>query len=102
MRTVVEVLIAVLCMASAVTVAGAQTPARLPLIAILSPGSGSTPAGGVVPFKQALGDLGWVEGRTVRFETRYGDWQPDRTLAMARELVALKPDVLYTQEMEAT
>jgi ABC-type uncharacterized transport system substrate-binding protein len=33
---------------------------------------------------------------TVRFETRYGEYAPDRTAAMARELVALKPDVLYT------
>src|SRR5262249_27590225 len=41
------------------------------------------------------------EGRTVRFETRYGEYQPERTAAMARELVALKPDVLYTNSDEA-
>ena len=74
----------------------AQAPAKLPLIAILEAGSAARPSGGVAIFKQALGELGWVEGRTVRFETRYADWQPDRRAAMARELVALKPDVLYT------
>lgn len=71
-------------------------PARLPLIAILSPTSASTPPGGIVHFKRALAELGWVEGRTVRFETRFGDWQSDRTLEVARELVALAPDVLFT------
>jgi len=74
-------------------------PARLPLIAVLFPGFASTPSGGFVYFKQALEQLGWVEGRTVRFETRYGEYEPDRTAVMARELVALKPDVLYTSSV---
>lgn len=71
-------------------------PARLPLVAILDQGLASWPSRGTAFFKQALEQLGWVEGRTVRFETRYGEYKPDRTAAMARELVALKPDVLYT------
>jgi len=69
-------------------------PAKLPLIAILQPTSASSPGGSV--FKEALAELGWVEGRTVRFETRYGDWQPERMVEAARELVRLQPDVLYT------
>jgi len=56
----------------------------------------STPSVGTVYFKRALEQLGWAEGRTVRFETRYGEYEPDRTAVMARELVALKPDVFYT------
>jgi len=68
----------------------------LPLIAILEVGSASTPPGGVAQFKRVLGELGWVEGRAVRIETRYGDWRRDRVAAMARELVSLEPDVLYT------
>lgn len=76
--------------------AHAQAPSRLPLIAILEPGSASAPPGGMPHFKEALRELGWVDGRTVRLETRYSDWQPDRMLEMARELVRLKPDVLYT------
>ena len=65
-------------------------------MAVLDPGLALTPSVGTTYFKQALEQLGWVEGRTVRFETRYGDYDPNRTAAMARELVALKPDVLYT------
>lgn len=85
------------------TPAGVHAKARpaLPLVAILTPGSVSTPPGGVEVFQKALAELGWVEGRTVRFETRYGDWQPDRMAAMARELVALRPDVLYTHSDSA-
>jgi len=75
---------------------GEAQPAKLPLIAILQPTSADAPAGGIVHFKQALRDLGWVEGRTIRFETRYGDWQLDRMAEAARELVRLQPDVLYT------
>jgi len=71
-------------------------PVTLPLIAVLDPGLASNPSVGTAYFKEALARLGWVEGRTVRFETRYGEYQPDRTSAMAKELVALKPDVLYT------
>jgi putative ABC transport system substrate-binding protein len=71
-------------------------PARFPLVAILDPGLGAAPSTGTAYFKQALAQLGWVEGRTVRFETRSGEYLPERTAAMARELVALKPDVLYT------
>jgi putative tryptophan/tyrosine transport system substrate-binding protein len=71
-------------------------PATLPLVAILDPGFASTPSIGTAYFKRALEQLGWVDGRTVRFETRYCEYRPDRTAAMAKELVALKPDVLYT------
>jgi putative ABC transport system substrate-binding protein len=34
-------------------------------------------------------------------EIRYGEWQPDRIVAIARELVALKPDILYTHGDQA-
>jgi putative ABC transport system substrate-binding protein len=47
-------------------------------------------------MKETLGKLGWVEGQTVRLETRYGDWKPDRIREIARQLVHLKPDVLHT------
>lgn len=75
-------------------IAHAQRP--LPLLAILEPSSASSPPGGPRYFREALAKLGWAEGRTIRIETRYGEWRLDRMAAMARELVALRPDVLYT------
>jgi putative ABC transport system substrate-binding protein len=87
-------------LATAIAIAGrdaqAQVFGNVPLVAILEPGPAARPSPGLARFKEELGRLGWVEGRTVRFETRYGDWRPDRTVAMARELVGLKPDLLYT------
>jgi len=95
------VLGAMMAMATSAPVAHGQTPSRLPLIAILEPGSASTSPGGVPHFKRALAELGWVEGRTVRIETRYSDWAPNRMATMAKELAALKPDVLYTHSVAA-
>jgi putative tryptophan/tyrosine transport system substrate-binding protein len=95
MRLIGLAVVLALSLALAPLAAEAQ-PANLPLIAVLDPGSASTPSVGTAHFKRALEQFGWVEGRTVRFETRYGEYQPDRTAAMARELVALKPDVFYT------
>ena len=92
----VIVLGAMITVATNAPIANGQMPSRLPLIAILEVGSASMPSGGVARFKRALGELGWVEGRAVRIETRYGDWRPDRLAAMAKELVSLKPDVIYT------
>jgi hypothetical protein len=50
----------------AMPLAAEAQAARLPLIAILQPTSASAPPG--VHFKQALTELGWVEGRTVRYQ----------------------------------
>jgi putative tryptophan/tyrosine transport system substrate-binding protein len=79
----------------------AQAPPRHALIAILEPGPAERPAPVLPRMREALAELGWVEGRTARFETRYADWQPDRMARLARELVGLKPDVLYTHSTPA-
>jgi putative tryptophan/tyrosine transport system substrate-binding protein len=74
----------------------AQAPSRLPLIAILEPGPSTRPAPMLARMRETLAELGWVEGRTARFATRYADWRPDRMAELAQELVRLRPDVLYT------
>lgn len=43
---------------------------------------------------QGLAELGWVEGRNMRFESRWIVGDPAGALAAARELVAQKPDLL--------
>jgi ABC-type uncharacterized transport system substrate-binding protein len=40
--------------------------------------------------------LGWVEGQNVKFEIRFGDFQIDRMLEVAKELAGLQPSVIYT------
>jgi putative ABC transport system substrate-binding protein len=45
-------------------------------------------------FQQGLERLGWVEGRNVRFDYRYGAGVVDRYQAFAKELLVLQPDVV--------
>jgi putative ABC transport system substrate-binding protein len=43
---------------------------------------------------QGLAQLGWVEGRNVRFDVRWTNGVVGRAQALAEELVALQPDVI--------
>jgi putative ABC transport system substrate-binding protein len=43
---------------------------------------------------ESLKGLGWVEGRNLRFDIRWGPDDPDRYVRQAAELVALAPDVM--------
>jgi putative tryptophan/tyrosine transport system substrate-binding protein len=45
-------------------------------------------------FTQALGDLGWADGRNVRMDLRRGRGDINRIRALARELVGLQPDII--------
>ena len=47
-------------------------------------------------FRQALADLGYVEGKNLTIEYRYSEGRPDRLPALADELIRLKVDVLVT------
>jgi putative ABC transport system substrate-binding protein len=45
-------------------------------------------------FVQALAQLGWIDGRNMRIDYRFGLGNLDRQRKYAAELVALKPDVI--------
>jgi putative tryptophan/tyrosine transport system substrate-binding protein len=45
-------------------------------------------------FRQRLAELGWIEGRNVSFDYRFGATDPDRIRSLVRELVDLGPDVI--------
>ena len=45
-------------------------------------------------FVHGLRDFGWIEGRNVRIDTRWGTAHVELTRKYARELVALAPDVI--------
>jgi putative tryptophan/tyrosine transport system substrate-binding protein len=47
-------------------------------------------------FRQALRELGYVEGQTIAYEYRYGDGVPDRLATVAAELVRRPVDVIAT------
>src|SRR5262245_6673029 len=50
----------------------------------------------IAQFVQALAALGWVEGRNIQIEHRYAAGDVGRMHALAKELVDLAPDVLFT------
>jgi putative tryptophan/tyrosine transport system substrate-binding protein len=45
-------------------------------------------------FREGLAALGWIEGRNLRIDYRWGAGDTDRLRAYAAELVSLKPDVI--------
>jgi putative tryptophan/tyrosine transport system substrate-binding protein len=44
-------------------------------------------------FRQALQNLGWTEGRNIRFDYRFTGESEERMRHMAEEIVGLVPDV---------
>src|SRR6516165_72817 len=50
----------------------------------------------VSAFTQALADLGWTDGRNVQMDLRWAGADTDRMRALAKELVALQPDIIVT------
>ena len=54
-------------------------------------------------FLQELQKLGWVDGRNLRIDTRWGiPADPDSMHRFARELVALQPDLILSQSTPTT
>jgi len=47
-------------------------------------------------FVTRLGELGWVEGRTVAIEYRWAEGHFDRAPALIGELLRLKIDIIVT------
>jgi len=47
-------------------------------------------------FREGLAKLGWVEGRNLRIDLRFGAADADRTRSSAAELASLDPDVIVT------
>lgn len=52
----------------------------------------------VDPFRQAMREIGYVEGQNLIFDVRYADGYIERLPALAAELIALKPDVLVGRD----
>ena len=48
----------------------------------------------VAAFQGRLRDLGWIEGRNIRFDIRWAAGDPDKARTFARELIGMVPDVM--------
>jgi putative ABC transport system substrate-binding protein len=56
----------------------------------------------VAAFRQRLAELGWIEGYNIRIELRWAGSDVEHTEVLAKELVALKPDVLLARSTPTT
>jgi len=76
--------------------ADAQQAAKVARIGYLSPNRAATPHVRDA-FLQGLRDVGYVEGRNVAIEYRDAEGKVERLPTLAAELVALKVDVIVTE-----
>jgi putative tryptophan/tyrosine transport system substrate-binding protein len=75
----------------------AQQDDRVRRLAVMMGGRNDTDPEGrawFAAFRQAIQELGWVEGRNFRVDLRWVAGDVDRMRAIAKEFVDLKPDVM--------
>jgi putative tryptophan/tyrosine transport system substrate-binding protein len=56
----------------------------------------------VAAFVKALAELGWMSNRNIAIEFRYGAGDAARNAVLARELVGLKPEVIFVNSTSST
>src|SRR5262245_5693815 len=76
--------------------ARAQEPSKLPTIGYFGAGAPSADTPWKAAFVQRLGELGWIEGRTIAIESRWAEGRSDRYAEIAAEMVRLKVAVIVT------
>ena len=79
--------------------ANAPAEGKAPPYRRMNPGSTDIP--GAVGFYEGLLELGYTEGLNIAIERRYGDWNTDRFLQLAADLVRLKVDVIVVMGTSA-
>jgi ABC-type uncharacterized transport system substrate-binding protein len=75
-------------------VAQAQQPKKVPRIGYLSTFDTATDSGRFDAIRLALRELGYIEGRNIVIEYRYGEGKSERFPELAAELVQLKVDII--------
>jgi putative ABC transport system substrate-binding protein len=78
---------------------GAQTAKAPVRVGVLNPFSPPEP--GFETFREALRDLGYVEGQNLAFEVQWAHGRLERLPDLARELVLFKPDIIFTPGEQA-
>ena len=71
----------------------------MPLVAVLSPTvdpPGPTFPENIAAFLRGMRAKGYIDGQNIKLEFRFAGWNLDQLPRLALELVALKPDVLFT------
>src|SRR5712692_5926737 len=84
--------------------ARAQQPAQVRRVGMLIGYAENDPEtqARLLAFRKELEHLGWTEGRNVRIDYRFAPARPDQAQSFAKELVALRPDVLVGNSTPST
>jgi putative ABC transport system substrate-binding protein len=76
----------------------AQQPAeKIPRIGIVT-GISSDPSSRIQIFRQALQELGYLEGENILFEYRDNEGNRDRVPGIVAELVSLKVNIIFSTQ----
>ena len=76
--------------------AEAQQLKKIPRIGILVTSSSSQNSQRIEAFQRGLRELGYLEGKHILVEYRYGEGKPERLPTLAGQLVAMRVDVIVT------
>jgi putative tryptophan/tyrosine transport system substrate-binding protein len=96
MKHIIGLVVTLVTLVSCGVAAEAQQPAKIPRIGFLTNNSSTGLAAADEAFRQGLRALGYVEGKSLVIEYRYGEGKVGRLAEMAAELVRLKVDVIVT------
>ena len=79
-----------------VSLADAQQPGKIFRIGFLDNSTASGSAGLLEVFRQEMSKLGWVEGKNLTIEYRFGEGKRDNLPELAADLVRLKVNLIVT------
>jgi putative tryptophan/tyrosine transport system substrate-binding protein len=79
--------------------AQAQQPRKIPRLGFLSAVSASGSETSLEAFRQGLREFGYIEGKTIIIDYRWGEGKLDRIPELATELVNLRVDIIVTVGM---
>ena len=96
MKHIIGLLVIFVALAACGAVAQAQQQPKIPRIGFLTNNSSTGLAAADEAFRQGLRALGYVEGKSLVIEYRYGEGKVGRLAEMAVELVRLKVGVIVT------
>jgi putative tryptophan/tyrosine transport system substrate-binding protein len=84
--------------------ADAQQGDRIRRLGILMAGAESDPhyQADVAVFREGLQKLGWVDGQNIRIEVRWAGFNAETMRQYAKELIALQPDLILSNDTPTT
>ena len=94
MKKKITVLILCVMLLALCTTALAQQPGKIFRIGYLDPSTASGSAVLLDAFRQELSKAGWIEGKNLTIEYRFGEQKPERVPELAADLVRLKVDLI--------